>query len=93
MINELFIEKLIGAIAHQYAAFTTLYYDVLGDDVQMRLVDGEHQGEGHLQVLRAGVWGTVCDDDFNDNTGEALCRMLGYRLDIEFYGNNLIVII
>jgi ribosomal protein S28E/S33 len=51
--------------------------------VQMGLVGGPPgpTSQGRLEVLHAGVWGTVCDDAFNDATGEFICRtMLGLPL-------------
>lgn len=25
------------------------------------------------------VWGTVCDDDFNDDAAKVICKSLGYK--------------
>ena len=31
----------------------------------MRLVDGSTQLEGHVQVYNDGIWGFVCDDNWD----------------------------
>ncbi|XP_021351066.1 deleted in malignant brain tumors 1 protein-like isoform X2 [Mizuhopecten yessoensis] len=43
------------------------------------LVRGEGPHEGRLQILHNNVYGTVCDDGFEDVEAGVLCRMLGYR--------------
>jgi hypothetical protein len=34
---------------------------------------------GRLEVFHAGSWGTVCDDSFNDNAAQVVCRMLNHN--------------
>ncbi|XP_054258708.1 uncharacterized protein LOC128983440 [Macrosteles quadrilineatus] len=34
---------------------------------------------GRLEVRKFGVWGTVCDDDFEDKEASVVCRSLGYN--------------
>lgn len=26
-----------------------------------------------------GVWGTICDDDFNEDAAKVVCKRLGYK--------------
>ena len=46
----------------------------------IRLVGGEHPWEGRVEVEFNGMWGTVCDDDWDLTDGHVVCHMLGYRL-------------
>ena len=46
-------------------------------DVDIRLVGGKKANEGRLEVKVAGMWGTVCDDDFDDHDAGVACYMLG----------------
>lgn len=32
---------------------------------------------GRVEVRHKGVWGTVCDDNFGEEEGQVICRMLG----------------
>jgi hypothetical protein len=50
--------------------------------IKARLVDSNdvpaNGGYGSVQVLRYGLWGDVCPDDFTDNEATVACRMMGY---------------
>ena len=45
----------------------------------VRLVGGPSSLEGRLEVNYGGVWGTVCDDGFNNAAATVVCRSLGHR--------------
>ena len=47
----------------------------------IRLVGSGLPHEGRLEIEVAGIWGTVCDDSFNDADASVACSMLGFGYD------------
>ena len=46
--------------------------------VTVRLAGSYNPRIGRLEVLYRGVWGTVCDDGFDDYDAKVACYMLGF---------------
>eukprot|EP00105_Crassostrea_gigas_P042487 XP_019926635.1 PREDICTED: deleted in malignant brain tumors 1 protein [Crassostrea gigas] len=58
------------------------------NDTLIRLVGGDTESEGRLEVYKLGKWGTVCDSSPNDNLAAVVCRSLGFPWNTsEVYGN------
>ena len=44
----------------------------------MQLVGGSSTSEGRVEICQDGVWGTVCDNDWDRNDATVVCRQLGW---------------
>ena len=61
---------------------TCTYILITGQELQdIRLVQGASGGvrDGRIEVQYQGLWGTICQDGFDNQDAGVVCRMLGYE--------------
>lgn len=46
---------------------------------QIRLVDGDSEQSGRVEIFTHEHWGTVSDRYFDNHDLQVVCRMLGYE--------------
>ena len=50
-----------------------------------RLAGGSQPNAGRVEVFYNGLWGTVCDDGFDQYAATVVCKYFGYRCVLFFY--------
>lgn len=43
---------------------------------KIRLVDGINSTTGRLEIFYNGLWGTVCDNKFNNIAAQVVCKQM-----------------
>ena len=59
--------------------FYHVYFILVCENGTVHLVDGQTRFEGRIEVCFGGVWGSVCSEDWEQNTVAAvvICKQLG----------------
>ncbi|PIK61635.1 putative deleted in malignant brain tumors 1 protein-like, partial [Apostichopus japonicus] len=53
----------------------------------LKIVDGFSVYSGRIEIYHNGEWGTICDDDWDDDDAQVACRQLGYPT-VDSYGGS-----
>ena len=59
-----------------------LYFAVIDGsctDSAAHLVGGWSSGEGTVEFCYSGVWGSVCDDGWDENDAAVICQQLWFQ--------------
>ncbi|PIK61643.1 putative scavenger receptor cysteine-rich domain-containing group B protein [Apostichopus japonicus] len=60
------------------AALTCTPFEESPVEGSLKLVDGYSVYSGRIEIYHNGEWGTICDDDWDEDDAHVACRQLGY---------------
>ena len=72
MLQSIFI---INYYALMFGMFSFLVVCGNGD---LRLQDGESRLDGRVEICMEGIWGTICDNQWDNSDATVVCRQLGF---------------
>ena len=64
---------------------------ICSDEGRIRLVGGQTQFEGRVEICLDGVWGTVCDDSWHITASEVVCRQIEIQSGYEILSESIVI--
>ena len=52
-------------------------------DGKLRLISGISPNRGRLEILKNGVWGTICSRHFDAADADVACRQMGFHYAVK----------
>lgn len=54
------------------------FFPTVCNNGDLRLQDGPSEREGRVEICMNGIWGSICDNLWDDVDATVVCRQLGF---------------